>query len=261
MGATNHTTNYELSQFIGTDKPSWLNDYNNDMLKIDTAVKANATAASGAQSTASTADGKADANALAIQTLDSQINTPSTGLAAVVAGHTTDISSINGVIGNTPLTTVAQTLTGAIEEVKGSIPSIASTLVDGGIKYVTVAADGVKSYQALLNDLYASFRAYISAKSSAFRFSFMAVQIAGLNTFPSLKPGLYSNNFDDSISFMTFGISGTAVHEYLTTVEAANSAVVDMLISDTPSVTNSSLTVPTTGLNLTLYFNEFNVNA
>lgn len=40
MAHTNKTTNYELSQFAGTDRPSWIDDYNADMTKIDTAIKA-----------------------------------------------------------------------------------------------------------------------------------------------------------------------------------------------------------------------------
>lgn len=38
MTATNHTTNYRLSQFEETDRPTWLGDYNGDMSKIDTAI-------------------------------------------------------------------------------------------------------------------------------------------------------------------------------------------------------------------------------
>ena len=60
MSSTNKTTNYELSQFLGTDKPAWLSDYNTDMSKIDTQMKANAdaaTAASGSATTANTAIG------------------------------------------------------------------------------------------------------------------------------------------------------------------------------------------------------------
>ena len=60
MASTNKTTNYELSQFLGTDKPAWLSDYNGDMNKIDTQMKANAdgvTAASGASSANTTAIG------------------------------------------------------------------------------------------------------------------------------------------------------------------------------------------------------------
>lgn len=49
MTATNHTENYNLSQFVGTDRPTWLVDYNGDMTKIDAQLKKNADAiASGA---------------------------------------------------------------------------------------------------------------------------------------------------------------------------------------------------------------------
>ena len=42
MTATNHTENYNLSQFAGTDRPTWLVDYNGDMAKIDARMKQNA---------------------------------------------------------------------------------------------------------------------------------------------------------------------------------------------------------------------------
>lgn len=42
MTATNHTDNYNLSQFAGTDHPTWLGDYNGDMAKIDAQMKQNA---------------------------------------------------------------------------------------------------------------------------------------------------------------------------------------------------------------------------
>ena len=55
MASTNKTTNYELSQFIGTDKPAWLSDYNTDMSKIDAQMKLNADAANAAQGDATSA--------------------------------------------------------------------------------------------------------------------------------------------------------------------------------------------------------------
>lgn len=55
MSSTNKTTNYDLSQFVGSDKPAWLADYNQDMSKIDTAMKANADGVTAAT-------GKADTN-------------------------------------------------------------------------------------------------------------------------------------------------------------------------------------------------------
>lgn len=61
MTATNHTENYNLSQFAGTDRPTWLGDYNGDMSKIDAQLKRNAddiasAAAGGLTSVSHTAD-------------------------------------------------------------------------------------------------------------------------------------------------------------------------------------------------------------
>lgn len=61
MTATNHTENYNLSQFVGTDRPTWLVDYNGDMSKIDAQMKQNAddiasTAAGGLTSVSHTSD-------------------------------------------------------------------------------------------------------------------------------------------------------------------------------------------------------------
>lgn len=62
MSSTNSTANYELSQFLGSDKPAWLTDYNADMSKIDAGIHS-------AQTTATGADGKATSNTTAIGTL------------------------------------------------------------------------------------------------------------------------------------------------------------------------------------------------
>ena len=55
MSYTNHTTNYNLPQYVGTDKPTYLGDFNTAMGAIDTQMKANADAASAAGSTATSA--------------------------------------------------------------------------------------------------------------------------------------------------------------------------------------------------------------
>ena len=61
MVSTNKTNNYDLSQFVGTDRPTWLHDYNGDMEKIDAQLKQNAddiasAAAGGLKSVSHTAD-------------------------------------------------------------------------------------------------------------------------------------------------------------------------------------------------------------
>lgn len=77
MSSTNKTTNYNLSQFIGTDKPAWLADYNQDMGKIDAQMKLNADSATGA-------DGKADANATSIGTLANLTTDAKTNLVSAI---------------------------------------------------------------------------------------------------------------------------------------------------------------------------------
>jgi len=47
MSSTNHTANYNLPQFVGTDKPAWLGDINPAMSAIDTQMKANADGVAG----------------------------------------------------------------------------------------------------------------------------------------------------------------------------------------------------------------------
>lgn len=55
MGATNKTTNYNLPQFVGSDKPTWLGDFNGAMSSIDTQMKANNDLGTLAKTTADTA--------------------------------------------------------------------------------------------------------------------------------------------------------------------------------------------------------------
>lgn len=102
MASTNKTTNYNLSQYIGSDKPTYLGDYNSDMLKIDTQMKTNADniSSTGASaqtalenaSTALTNANNAQTSADTAQTTaDSAQNTASTALSKA----TTNEASIN----------------------------------------------------------------------------------------------------------------------------------------------------------------------
>lgn len=87
MASTNKTTNLSLSQFIATDKPSWLSDYNADMAKIDAgygkAISDSASAVSGAasasaaaqaaQNTANSAETRSVNNASQIKTIKNML--------------------------------------------------------------------------------------------------------------------------------------------------------------------------------------------
>lgn len=55
MSSTNKTSHYNLPQFIGSDIPTWLGDFNSAMSAIDSGINAAATTASGAATTAAQA--------------------------------------------------------------------------------------------------------------------------------------------------------------------------------------------------------------
>lgn len=85
MSSTNHTTNYNLPQFVGGDKPAWLGDVNPAMSAIDAQMKLNADAALAAAGAASTADGKAVSAGQAAATADGKAETAQTTANGAVA--------------------------------------------------------------------------------------------------------------------------------------------------------------------------------
>jgi hypothetical protein len=83
MSSTNKTANYKLSQYIGTDKPTYLGDYNGDMLKIDTQLKANADSASNAASAAGAAQAVADKSSKDVKSLNDSVTANSKDIAGL----------------------------------------------------------------------------------------------------------------------------------------------------------------------------------
>lgn len=112
MGATNTTANYSLSQFISTDKPAWLQDYNGDMLKIDTGINAAKLAADTAQSIATNAQTDATSAVNSVSALASTVSSLSTAIGSI----TGTLNTITSLIGNGTPTTTDQTIIGAINE-------------------------------------------------------------------------------------------------------------------------------------------------
>lgn len=75
MSSTNKTSNYELSQYIGTDKPTYLGDYNGDMLKIDGQMKNNENSATEAIAQAGQAVAKATSLEGQVKTISDNVKT------------------------------------------------------------------------------------------------------------------------------------------------------------------------------------------
>lgn len=85
FASTNKTANYELPQFVGTDKPTWLGDFNGAMLAIDTGMAENASDISdmasdvaSASSTASQASSDVASLTSTVSTLSSNVTTATT---------------------------------------------------------------------------------------------------------------------------------------------------------------------------------------
>lgn len=94
MSSTNKTPNYNLSQYIGTDKPTYLGDYNGDMLKIDTRLKANADSASNATAAAGTAQAVAEQASQSVQSLNDSVTANSADIASLKTKNAQQDSSI-----------------------------------------------------------------------------------------------------------------------------------------------------------------------
>lgn len=97
MSSTNKTTYYDLSQYIGTDKPTYLGDYNSDMSKIDAGIHGAVETATSANQTAGSAEAKATKATTDLSALDKR-----------VVSNTTDIDQLNA-----NYTALRQDVTGA----------------------------------------------------------------------------------------------------------------------------------------------------
>ena len=162
MSATNHTQNYDLSQFVGGDIPSWLVDYNGDMGKIDSAIAA---VASGAGDTASevnslksrmtAAEADIDAAESNIATLQSTSSTQ----GAAITQNTNNITTANNNISalDTRVTSLEQAGSGATV-VTGTLTAgqTSVTLSNAAItaaSYVDVYTDGGVPYVSAVQNV------------------------------------------------------------------------------------------------------------
>lgn len=81
MSYTNHTTNLELPQYVGTDKPTYLGDFNTAMSIIDNGYAANKALAEGAVTTATAASNTATQAASDASSAASTANAAATAAA------------------------------------------------------------------------------------------------------------------------------------------------------------------------------------
>ena len=80
---TNKTANYDLPQFVGTDKPTWLGDFNEAMSDIDAGMHKNASDIASMQSDVASATQAASKASQDVTTLTGTVNTLSGTVTSV----------------------------------------------------------------------------------------------------------------------------------------------------------------------------------
>lgn len=157
FASTNKTANYNLSQYVGSDKPTYLGDYNSDMAKIDAQMKANADAINETDTKAELAKTTADTalqNATSAgQTATTANNTATSALNKALQNESninkfnftnfktynaSEISISKGSISDSNLT-IARNSEGSIAKIYGQITN--SFTNDNGLVTLTLNSD------------------------------------------------------------------------------------------------------------------------
>lgn len=126
MSSTNKTNYYKLSQYIGTDKPTYLGDYNSDMSKIDSGIHQVQETATTANQTAGSADAKVSALTPNVEALQNDM----TGVKGSVTSLTVDNAQTKKDVGilKQEVSSVKTTANGAQSDVTNLNVAILNTL-------------------------------------------------------------------------------------------------------------------------------------
>lgn len=198
MSSTNHTTNYNLPQFVGSDKPAWLGDINPAMSAIDTAIHNAATTASQGVSDASTAQTRADS----AYTLAGDANTAAgtaqtTANSAVATGNTNSakIQALENKFNLSNINTVTTLNAGA-----WAVDSVKFTLAQN--------SDG---------SVFKFYGTWWSGNSTGSTLNCQKSGVAGLSGYYGIATGLYLTTAPDEAYFVepsgvaTMGVRGQAL--------------------------------------------------
>ena len=128
MSSTNKTNYYKLSQYIGTDKPTYLGDYNSDMSKIDAGIHEVQKTATTANQTAGSAEAKVSALSPSVEALQNDM----TSVKASVQILTVDNAQTKKDVGTLKdaVSSVKTTANGAQSDVTNLNANIERTLKD-----------------------------------------------------------------------------------------------------------------------------------
>jgi len=208
MSATNGTTHYNLSQYVGTDKPSYLTDYNGDMNKIDTAINTAKTTAD----TASTAATNAQTTAETAQT------TATTAVTNAATAQTSANNALTNIGTLSNLTTVNKdNLVNAVNENVSNIGNLNNLETTNKTSLVTAINEvkNAEKYFKLYNNASNERNASITLSDNYTNYDEIIVEV---NMFESrqniivisdeITPGIsYLSNFSSSAANRRFAIN------------------------------------------------------
>lgn len=252
MSHTNSTTNYNLPQFISTDKPAWLTDINGAFSAIDTAVKNAADDASSASTdagqaiidagAASTAASGADAKASgALSSLAPAFDPASTyALGDIVIYNNLAYICISPV--NTPGAWTGVTnwnrtsMKNLNSSIKSDISTINSALSDKQNK-INIIIPTVKTYNAGTSLSYTGYgvecpigHTYIVRAKFTYKTS-IPVQVAASDSTANANIyHCYANSTESST--LTFTLQGGETAHYYAKYQAGGSEDIESFIID-----------------------------
>lgn len=208
------------------------------------------------------------------------------------------INEIVAFTGEGPLDTTAQSVTGAINELvaggtgAGSLdalsdvditsPSDGQILIydgatqkwinasgggsgSGNLTYtrhhvISVTADGVKTINTLLQELHTAYTAYITAKSSNYRFMICSLYDSILSNRYSMSTIYAVDNYDTKPSFYRIQGSGTITTSRIADSAASNYSYTTVVGANGNTITDHSSDIPTSGVELKIELEEFVVS-
>ena len=229
MSSTNKTTNYELSQFLGSDKPAWLADYNQDMSKIDTQMKANA-------DSATAANGKADTNTTNIGDLTYLSTTAKNTLVAAVneVDNKTDVAQSTATSATNAAATNAQAIT-AIQNylnVQGSTTGLTVTTNSGSLDPNTLVKSA-KNADGSLGKIYGKF--ILTAPRNA------STRVTFSDT--GLRP-TENINIEGLVNIIVYGTSGQILYSTSTTLTIKTDGTTEITVIGEPTVDHIDFVIP-----------------
>lgn len=256
MSHTNTTPNYNLPQFVGSDKPAWLTDVNNAMSAIDTAIAAAKAAADNAGGATASLATTVGGHTTQLETLSTTVTNQ--GTAIVSQGNA--INTISELIGNGTPTTTDHTLIGAINELNAKEGDLAdltttdkSSLVaaineaaqsgggGGGTgEHIEVTGDGSATRAQKLNELYGLADFTKLTGNSYIKFAGNVIyKCASITDKGFTHIDAYSNTIN--VDYIT--LSNNASHKYGT-----------QATSGTVTTTTDDSTVLASGVKIELYY-------